>query len=335
MIELFDCTLRDGCHVNSGNFGYENIVKIASGLTNTDLDFVEIGFLRNVEYNKDFPYYPQIEQAYDILSKITVRNNVDYALMARADEYNLNNLTEYNGKIKLIRVAFYYDYLEKAVKFAKEVKEKGYDITLNVINTPGNSINDLMKMVDYANDILPNIVTIVDTFGVLDTNELSNLLKEYNSNLDRKIKIGLHVHENLALAFSLAKCFIDFIGNSRNIVVDGSLFGMGRIPGNLPIELIADYMNTSFGKQYKLENILELIDTVIKPIKNKIPWGYSPAYFLSAKYRVHRSYSEHMLKCGISLNEINTLLSKIDSSHAEKFNKDYIDSLIEDNKRSI
>lgn len=335
MIQLLDCTLRDGCHVNSGNFGYENIIKIANGLTNAALDFVEIGFLRNVEYNKDFPYYPQIEKAYDILTKINKNDSVEYALMARADEYNLENLSECDGRIKLIRVAFYYDYLEKAIKFAKEIQAKGYSITLNVINTPGNSIKDLMKMVDYANKIIPDIVTIVDTFGVLDSVELTTLLKEYHSNLDSKIRLGLHVHENLALAFSLAKTFIDYIEDNRNIVIDGSLMGMGRIPGNLCIELLTDYINTTQNKQYKLENIIELIDTIIKPIKNEIPWGYSPAYFLSAKYRVHRSYSEHMLKLGIPLNKINLYLSQILPDHAEKFNKEYIELLIEKDKRRI
>lgn len=335
MIRLLDCTLRDGCHVNSGNFGYENIINIADTLTCANLDFVEIGFLRNVEYNKNFPFYPYIEQAYDVLLRINTANKTEYALMVRADEYNLNNLTECDGRIKLIRIAFYYDYFEKAIQFAKEIKAKGYNFTLNVINTPGNGTKDLIKMIDYANKITPEIVTIVDTFGVLDGKELTTLLKEYNYNLDKKIMIGLHVHENLALAFSLAKAFIEFLNNQRNITIDGSLLGMGRIPGNLPIELIADYINTNYGKCYKLADILRLIDTVIKPIKEELPWGYSPAYFLSAKYRVHRSYSEYMLKCGLSLNEINTLLSKIDPSHAEKFNKDFINSLIANDERSI
>ena len=329
MIRLLDCTLRDGCHVNSGDFGYNNILKIINSLTKTNLDIIEIGFLKNIEYNRNFPFFSKIEHAYDMLpSSMNTDSPLDYALMARADEYNLRNLTDCDGRIKLIRVAFYYDYLNNAIKFAKEIQAKGYNITLNVINTPGNSINDLMKMIDCANEIKPGIVTIVDTFGVLDTKELSTLLKEYNSNLDKQIKIGLHVHENLALSFSLVKSFIDFINGSRDIVIDGSLLGMGRIPGNLPIELIADFMNTNYGTQYNLINILELIDTIIKPIKETIPWGYSPVYFLSAKYRVHRSYSEYLLKKGFSLIKINTLLSKIDFAHAEKFNKEYIDSLL-------
>lgn len=335
MIQLLDCTLRDGCHVNSGDFGNENIIQIANGLTDADIDIVELGFLRNVEYDKNKPFYPTIEKVYEMLSKINTNENVEYALMVRADEYNLDNLTSCTGKIKYIRIAFYYDYLEEAIKFAKEVQSKGYKITLNLINTPGNTIDDLLKLINYANDILPEVVTIVDTFGVFEQNELLKLLKEYDSNLDKTIKIGLHVHENLALAFSLAKIFINSINPERNIIIDGSLMGMGRIPGNLCIELIADYLNVNYKKQYHLEELLIIIDRIISPIKNEISWGYSPAYFLSAKYRVHRSYSESLLRQNVPLDKINQILSQIDLSHSEKFDENYLKRLIENNKGSI
>ena len=103
--------------------------------------------------------------------------------------------------------------------------------------------------------------------------------------------------------------------------------GMGRIPGNLCIELIADYLNASFDKHYALDNILELISSVVAPIKRKIPWGYSTEYFLSAKYRVHRSYAEHLIKNDVPLDKVNSILSRIDRAHAGKFNRDYVEEL--------
>ena len=329
MVQLLDCTLRDGAHVNKGRFGYDNIQSVASGLTKAGLDIVELGFLQNVDYDRDTSYFPQIERAYDILSQIETREEVDYALMARADEYDLSGLSDCNGKIKYIRVAFYYDYLDKAMEFAKKVMAKGYRITFNVINTPGNSVEDLGRVVDYANEIRPDILTIVDTFGVLSMKELSAFLDKYDRELDLGVKIGLHVHENLALAFSLAQGCIDYVKPERNIVIDGSLLGMGRIPGNLCTELIADYMNETFGKDYGLADILPLIDNIIAPIKKEIPWGYSPAYFLSAKYRIHRSYSEYLLKERVPLDVMNRLLGSVDKAHAGKFDKDYMNSLME------
>ncbi len=329
MVQFLDCTLRDGAHVNGGRFGNANIKQIARELTRANVDIVELGFLRNVVYDGDVSFYPKIEMAYDVLEKIAPNRSTEYALMARADEYDLNNLSECNGQINYVRVAFYYEYLDKAVEFASEVAARGYKITLNLINTPGNSLDDIKRLVEHANRILPAVVTIVDTFGVLSIPELSTILDEYDGNLDLRIKIGLHVHENLALAFSLAKSFIDYVRPERNIIVDGSLMGMGRIPGNLCTELIADYLNSRLDKNYELPSILRLIENIIAPIKKQIPWGYSPAYFLSAKYRIHRSYAEYLIEKNIPLDKINFILSRVDREHAGKFYRDYASELIE------
>ena len=328
MVQLLDCTLRDGAHVNGGQFGFDNIRKIVNNLTESGLDYVELGFLRNVDYNHDVSFYPVIEKAYAMLPDVQANLNVGYALMARADEYDITKLTECDGRIKLIRIAFYYDDLEDAVRFAKEVKARGYDITFNLINTPGASVESLGKVVDYANRVMPDVLTIVDTFGVLQADELDKVLRKYDGDLASNIKIGLHVHENLALAYSLAQHFISHVNTGRDIVIDGSLMGMGRIPGNLCIELMADYMNARFERQYDLVKMLELISNIIDPIKKSIPWGYSTAYFLSAKYRVHRSYSEYLLKQGLSLDKMDFLLKQVTPERALRFDKDYMDLLI-------
>ena len=328
-IRLLDCTLRDGAHVNGGNFGYQHIKNITEELSKASLDIIELGFLRNVEYNPDISSYPYIEQAYDALSDSMVCNGVEFALMARADEYDISKLSECTGKIKYIRVAFYYDFLNDAIKFAKAVQGRGYSITLNLINTPGCTVQELNEVIKRANEIEPYALTIVDTFGVLFMNELKEILNEYDTKLNPAIKIGLHVHENLSLSFSLAQGFIDCVGKGRDIIVDGSLMGIGRIPGNLCTEVIADYLNVHYGKSYKLTHILRSIDNDIAPIKESISWGYSPAYFLSAKYGVHRSYSEYLLDKGYKLEMIEALLRCIKPEYSGKFNKNYLESIID------
>ena len=328
MVRLLDCTLRDGAHVNAGKFGNENIKTLADGLTQAHIDIVELGFLRNVDYECDRSYYSHIEQAYNIVSRNEQKSATEYALMARADEYDVKKLAECDGRIKYIRIAFYYDFLDAAAKFAREVMSRGYFVTFNVINTPGCSKTDLFRIIEYANKIQPRIVTIVDTFGVLSLEELIAISTEYLSRLDTGIEIGLHVHENLSLAFSLAKGFMDFAGKKRDIVIDASLMGMGRIPGNLCTELIADYMNTHTDRHYGMARLLSLIVSVIQPVRKQTSWGYSPAYFLSAKYRVHRSYAEYLLKANVPLDKMDSILSSIDSNHAGKFDKEYMDIIL-------
>lgn len=330
MIQLLDCTLRDGAHVNSGHFGRSCIKKLAWGLSDSGIDIAEIGFLKNGEYNPDLSYYPKIEYALDILDGVNEHTGTEYALMARADEYDIRQLSECCGKISLIRIAFYIDYLDEAVKFAKEISARGYKFTLNLINTPGSSDYDLMRAADYACEIKPYVMTIVDTFGVLMRPELEHILSIYDKHLDKGITLGLHAHENLSLAFSLAQYFVNTMNAKRNIAVDGSLMGIGRAPGNLCTELISSWLNQNYRKNYNVMKFLQLMQDEIVPMRKKFVWGYSPAYFLSAKYKVHRSYAEYLSGKGFRLDDIDRILSRIDAKHSGKFSREYVASLSEE-----
>ena len=104
--------------------------------------------------------------------------------------------------------------------------------------------------------------------------------------------------------------------------------GIGRAPGNLCTELISSWLNDNYGKNYNVMNILQLIQDNIAPLRKFFSWGYSPAYFLSARHKVHRSYSEYLTAKNLSLDNIETILSRIDKVHSGKFSKEYADSLI-------
>ena len=325
-ITLLDCTLRDGAHVNASNFGHDHISSIIKCLNKASLDIIELGFLKPGKYNNNHTNFPYIEDVYSLLQERPEKSH--YSLMARADAYNVNDLSECTGTVQYIRIAFYYNYLEGAVKFAREVISKGYRCVLNPINTPGYTYEELCELIECVNAINPHALTIVDTFGVLLKNSLNKILDVLDSKLDPGIRICLHAHENLALSFSLAQNFLERYAHKRDISIDSSLMGIGRIPGNLCTELIADHLNVFYEKNYNLVPVLHCIENDILPIKQSMPWGYSTAYFLSARHKVHRSYSEYLLKNNFSLEKMDSLLSYIPREHSVHFNKDCIDLII-------
>lgn len=146
-------------------------------------------------------------------------------------------------------------------------------------------------------------------------------------NLAPDIRLALHLHENMALSFCLAQEFLDK-HLRRDLAVDGSLMGMGRIPGNLPIELIADYMNEYFGGHYNIDDLMDAIQDHIAPIKGNCAWGYTPAYFLSARFNLHRNYAEHYLGKGDLTNrDINHILAAIAPNKKTVFDAAYADTL--------
>ena len=335
-ILFLDCTLRDGAHVVSGNFKRPCITSVVKKLTESKTDIIEIGFLKEGNESIDKIYYPRIEDAYAVLDEAGTTEKINapvYALMARADDYDISKLSPCNSRIKLIRVAFYYDYLDGGIEFVKKAMQLGYLCSVNLINTPGSTMEELKCFVNRINEVVPFAVSIVDTFGVLTIEELEKILNLYDNELDPRIRIGLHVHENLSLAFSMAQYFLKHTDLKRKVIVDGSLMGMGRAPGNLCTELITNYLNNFYQKEYVMSPIYSAIDKEIKPFKKHFKWGYAPEYIISAKYRVHRSYAEFLETNGVALENIDLLLSEIDTEHAKKYNEKYITDMAK--KRGI
>jgi 4-hydroxy 2-oxovalerate aldolase len=93
-------------------------------------------------------------------------------------------------------------------------------------------------------------------------------------NLNKDIALGFHSHNNLQLSFSNAQELI-LLNSTRNIILDASVFGMGRGAGNLCTELLIQYINENIIRKYDLMPVLEIIDKYIQHLYTKHSWGYS------------------------------------------------------------
>jgi 4-hydroxy 2-oxovalerate aldolase len=329
-IKLLDCTLRDGGHQVQSQFGISNIDAITRGLEKANIDFIEVGFLKDGNWSEDFAVYNNIA---DVCAKTKqLRDDIEYTLLVQQDQLNIDNLEPYNGGVfKRIRVSF-HDYDKDAgIEFCHKVIDKGYMCHINPINIVGYSDEEILAFVKTANKIGVSAFSMVDTFGAMTKDDMLRIFYLINNNLDPKIDIGIHLHDNMLLAFSLAQTLTEMFPSNRTLVIDASLLGMGRDPGNLCIELIADWLNKKYAARYDVDILLDLIDAYIRPIKEKYPWGYSSAYALSAQYNLHRSYGEYLMKKGkVRTKEIRHILSQVDKQKASRYNEQYIEKLYEE-----
>lgn len=331
-LKLLDCTLRDGGYINDWNWGHAQAKDIIRLLIKANIDIIEIGFLRNVEgYTADTTVCNHIEELQELISDDVEKNKVMFSAMAMRSNYDINKLSDHEySKIDLLRITAHDYDIREGMNFALAVKEKGYKLSINPINIMGYSDDRLLWIFDEVNKIMPYQFSIVDTFGSMRKDDLDRIVSLADHNLDKSIRLGLHLHENMAQSFSLAQSFIQK-NLKRSLTIDGSLLGMGRVPGNLPIELISDYLNRERNANYDIDYIMDAIQDYIEPIKELHPWGYSPAYFLSAKYNLHRNYAEYYLKKGDLTNrDINHILSRIDISKTTAFDQLYAENLYQD-----
>ena len=335
-IEVLDCTLRDGGHVNNAEFGRGNILKIETALVKSKVDIIELGFLKDGEFSLDQSNYSRMEDAYENLSHINEKRK--FSVMIRPDWYDISQLSPRSGDISLIRFAFYLKDIGLTKKYANIARDLGYDFTLNPVNIMSYTDGDLDFVLKEADELKPYVVNIVDTFGSIQSKDLERIYHFYEKNLSMDIRIGLHLHENMSSAFMLMQHFLEIKNPRRMVVIDGSLLGMGRIPGNLPIEMLLDYMNTYRGHNYDLMPVLEVISNVIEPEKKKRGWVYHPAYYFTGKYQIHRSYAEYYIDNRKDLTLADMLgifnLLKDDASKRD-FSEDRAENYVERYRRGL
>ena len=128
---ILDCTLRDGGHVNSFDFGNNNIKKIIKNLSKSKAEIVEIGFLKDCEYNIDKTVFNTVDQAEEMIEEPS--SETIYSIMIRPDWYDISKLKP-SKKVNLIRFAFYFKDLDLALEQAEIARKMGYLIFLNPVN---------------------------------------------------------------------------------------------------------------------------------------------------------------------------------------------------------
>ena len=323
-IKLLDCTLRDGAHLNKGRFGKRVIVDTINDLVETNVDIIEVGFFDNEEHDDDTSFFSSIADVKRILPK----NSKNSAFCLMADFVDVSKVEPCDGTVEFFRLSFKRHRLDWGLNAAKILTEKGYKCYINPVNCNVYSDAEYLEVIDKVNKVRPYGFSIVDTFGVLRKPDLSRIYYLLEGNLDPDIRIGVHLHENLGLAYSLAQHFLEIKNPKRKVSVDCSLLGMGRVPGNLCTEQIMDHLNINYGTEYNTEPALDAIDDYIAPIKRKIPWGYSVPYALSGKYGLHRTYAEYLMgKNRLKTKDIQRILRMIDKEHIELFDEKYVESL--------
>lgn len=327
-VKLLDCTLRDGGYVNDWEFGHDNIVTIFERLISAGVDILEVGFLDDRRtFDRNRTIMPTTQCADQIFGKLDKGNTMIVAMIdyGTCDISNLSPCSE--SYIDGIRVIFKKHVMHEAIQFCHEVKKLGYKVFAQAVSITSYSDRELLDLVDLVNDLEPYAMSLVDTYGLLHQDNLLHYFQLLNYNLKPSIAIGYHSHNNFQLAYSNSMEVLREPAD-RTVLVDATLYGMGKSAGNLPIELISMYMNTVFGRNFNVSQMLEAIDISIMPFFRKSPWGYNLFFYISASNNCHPNYVRFLMdKHALSLKSINTILDAIEPEKKLLYDKDYIETL--------
>lgn len=323
---LLDCTLRDGGYITDWKFGAVVIRSIIHDLIEAGVDYIECGYLNSKPYEEGSAVFNNIEQIAEFIPK--ERRDSCIFVMADVAQFTPDDLTPYTGNsVDGVRVVFYKRQVEEALQLCAAVSQKGYKLIVQPMVTIDYSVNEYAQLVRRIAKLTPYAVSIVDSFGYMDKEDVRKYFRILDNLLPFDAIIGYHSHNNMQLAFSTAQDLLTY-DTQRRIMIDASLYGMGRGAGNLHTEVIADFYNRIFGVKYNLSLLLKMLGEFILPIRKDRSWGYSPYLFITGRYHCHPNFACYLLENHeISVGDFERFVQTIPKDMKTKCRRPYVEEL--------
>lgn len=333
-IHILDCTLRDGGRIIDCAFPDKEIQDISNRLSDAKIDIVEVGFLRdwrNVEYKGNSTFFTDVDQIRPFVDKSKKRTMyvafIDYGM------FDFDSLKPYDGtSIDGIRFGFtkkdYTEHYADIIRSAEIIKKCGYKLFVQGVNSLNYSDKEILELVEMINDIKPYSFGIVDTYGAMYIDDVDRIFSLIDHNMDPQICINFHSHNNYQLSFGFAQEVIRLSKGIRNIIIDATLNGMGKVAGNLNTELIVDYLVRKLHYDYEFEDILDIIDDYIYKYSIDHDWGYSIPGMMAGIYKSHPNNIIYLTeKFRLATKDISNLLSMIEPAARQRYDYDNIEKL--------
>lgn len=328
-IYLLDCTLRDGGYINDWEFSRGIYNAVSTELQNANVDFIELGIMGS--HNAD-----HFKTKFRNLEEIPIPQKTGkslFTVMMTGTEYKKMTVPEYNAEnsVDALRYAFFKADVKEALEHISMLIEKGYKVFAQTMATFQYSDEELTALVKEINKIKPYAFYIVDSFGTLYPENIKHLYHIVDEVMDKEILFGIHAHNNLQMANANAITFITE-ASDRDIIVDGSIYGMGRGAGNAHTEVLMHYLNKD-GKIYDEDKVWQLYTDWFEDLRKQFDWGYLPEQFLVSKYKTNPAYVWYLSRKGITdFHEIKKILDLIPNEKRYTLFKDEIEKILEELK---
>jgi 4-hydroxy 2-oxovalerate aldolase len=277
-----DCSIRDGGLINKWQFSDQLVRETYKALSEAGVDYMEIGYKASKTL-----FDPKVFGKWRFCDETDVRkvlegieSDMKLACMVDIGRVEEKDILPVNESVfDMIRIASYVKDVDKAIALADMIMDKGYESTVNLMAVSTN----LEREIDEALEALAKCdvptVYVVDSYGSMYSEDVTYLMKKYREALPGKT-IGIHTHNNRQLAFSNTIQAIIDGGN----MLDASIFGIGRGPGNCPMELLLTFLKNP---KFNVRPVLKVIEDHYLPLSREIEWGYIIPYMITGVLNEH------------------------------------------------
>ncbi len=285
-IRVVDATLRDGGLVNDFRFTDEFARELYKTNIKAGVDYMEVGYKADKEMfdESEFGLYKfcDDEKVFDLFGEKS--DKIKLAVMADVGRCNYKeDIREAsNSPFSLIRVATYVHQMPGAIDMIEDAKNKGYEVTCNLMAISTAQENDIKVALDMLGRSSVDVIYIVDSYGALYPEQMSRVAELYRDYADKYgKKLGVHTHNNQQLAFANT---IEAVGDGVDYL-DGTYAGMGRGAGNCTMENLLGFLRNP---KYDIYPALKFIENYMVPLKESgVKWGYDWQYMMTGILNQH------------------------------------------------
>jgi 3-deoxy-manno-octulosonate cytidylyltransferase (CMP-KDO synthetase) len=318
---ILDCTLRDGGYYTNWDFETELVQDLISSLDLAGVDIIELGYkspVKGGKYRKcnDRFIWEILEHKLPINSKLAFM--IDAKDFIHSDKINFNLIDDVihnadDSPFSICRLAIKHDEIEYAKEIGKYIKEKGYELVINLMGITlltDKEIKDFLTL----SKLEPTSLYFADSYGALLPDRVKELVEIFSLSSNN---VGIHTHDNLGLAF--ANCLAGITAGATYI--DGTLLGMGRGVGNVKTEQLITFLQHSNKGAYQSTPIQKFINKWMKPLHNKYNWGFTHNYMIAGMKHIHPLYVQTLQSSFLNSNRIEDILLNIEDSSRFSSNK--------------
>lgn len=253
MVEILDCTIRDGSYATNYQWESDILKKIVSELSQIGIKYIEIG------NGVGLGTHRKVKEALDDNSYFehTIPHKGNsligaFFIPGIGTKDDLKNFWQAGGRF--VRIGANATEIEKSLEYIEYAKHLGFMVCSNLMKTYAISKYQLAYK---SRDLISagcDVVYIVDSAGCMLPSQVRDYFSAMNDIYD--IQLGFHGHNNLQLAnansIAAAEAGATFI--------DATLSGLGRGAGNAQIEsIIAIFQKANLLKNNSTD-VLQLSD---------------------------------------------------------------------------
>ena len=252
MVNVLDCTIRDGSYVTHNQWEPQILTDIVSGLSSLGIKYIEIGNGTGLGAHRKFK---------EALSDDTYfENTIPYKGESLIGAFFIpgtgskEDLVHFRGAGgDFVRIGANPTDIEKTIEYIEYAKSLGFWVTGNLMKTYAISVYQMACKAHVMVKAGVDCIYIVDSAGGMLPDRVGEYVDAILELFD--VQVGFHGHNNLMMANANSLAAIQHGAT----FADASLMSLGRGAGNAQTEALVAVLQRA-GYLDKNINVMELAD---------------------------------------------------------------------------